>query len=55
VASVHDEVANYMGETLRNLITEEFNGRFQGKKVTIGDFRMPWDRVHELHFSLKFQ
>lgn len=52
-ASVHDEMANWMGQRLREMIDREFDGKFQGKKVTIGDFRMPWNRIHELHFSMK--
>lgn len=53
VADIHDEIANYMGEEVINLIDKEFAGIFKGKNVEISNFRMPWDRVHELHFDIK--
>lgn len=51
-ADIEDEVAAFTGGRLREKIEAEFNGRFQGRTVTIGDFTLPWDRVHELGFTL---
>lgn len=54
-ADIADEVAAYTGRLLREKIDQEFGGKFQGHSVAIGDFYLPWDRVHELGFSIKLQ
>ena len=54
VADIHDEVANWMGNKLVELVAEEFDNKFQGHNVVkLDTFRMPWNRIHELHFDLK--
>ena len=55
VSDIHDEIADFMGEEVRKLIDKEFGGVIKGKKVEISNFRMPWDRVHELHFDIEMK
>ncbi|MEG0229053.1 MAG: DUF4127 family protein, partial [Oscillospiraceae bacterium] len=54
-ADIHDEIAQYMGDRLRQLIKDEFNNKYKGYTPKIGNFLMPWDRVYELHFSIDLQ
>lgn len=52
-ADVEQEVAAMSGNTVQAAIDDLFGGVMFGKKVTISDFTLPWDRVHELGFSIQ--
>lgn len=52
---IADEISSFTGTRLREMIDEEFGGKFQGHPVTVGNFYLPWDRVHELGFTIKLQ
>ena len=49
---IHDEMAAYAGKRLTEMACEAFSGTFSGKNISLQDFTLPWNRIHELAFSL---
>lgn len=52
-ADIEREVAALGGRLLSQAVKDVFGGYFQGKKVSLSQFALPWDRVHELAFAIR--
>lgn len=50
-----EEVKNLILNFILTYTQSEFNGRFNGKKITVSNITLPWDRVFEIDFDLKLE
>lgn len=54
VGDYRDEVSMYILECLQEEVKEKFNGEFCGKKIEIEKLKLPWNRIFEIDFNIRF-
>jgi len=54
-ADIEQEVAQISGNLLIKAVEEQFGGCFQGDKVKLSQFTLPWDRVFEIGFQIRLE